>query len=132
MDGAIERGAAVVELLYSQAESLSKEIKKNKDKLPSAFSLFDFDSFKQRMNERKQKLSDYLETFKPRFEKNVNLAVEFLQNTKSSDKYVDKARAEAVDSVKALGEAVSGAVDGIKVVLSENDDDDDDDDEDDE
>ncbi len=121
MENVIEQGAAVAELVYKQAESLSKQIKKNANRLPAPFALFDFDGFKRRMEDRKQRLSNYLETFKPKFQKNVDLTIEFLKSAKSSNKDVDQARLDAVESVKSLGEAFSGAVDGLKQVLSEND-----------
>jgi hypothetical protein len=134
MENVIEQGAAVAELVYKQAESLSNQIKKNANRLPAPFALFDFDGFKRRMEDRKQRLSNYLETFKPKFQKNLDLTIEFLKSAKSSNKDVDQARLDAVDSVKSLGEAVSGAVDGLKQVLSEKDvnDNDDDNEEDDE
>ena len=110
---AAPRLAATADLFRSQVDSLEKAIKKNADKLP-LLSTINFEAFRERMNERKKKLNNFIDTFKPKMQKYADLTVELFKNGKTSDKYFNEGLAKAAPSVKASADALSQALDAIK------------------
>jgi uncharacterized protein (DUF2164 family) len=66
------------------------------------------------MNERKKKLNDFLDQFKPEFQKNIDLTVELLRSGKTSNKYYNQGLLDAANAAKSVGDAVAEAVNAIK------------------
>jgi hypothetical protein len=66
------------------------------------------------MNERKKKLNDFLDQFKPEFQKNVDLAVELLRSGKTSDKFYNQGLLDVANAAKSVGDAVAEAVNAVK------------------
>jgi hypothetical protein len=66
------------------------------------------------MNERKKKLNDFLDQFKPEFQKNVDLAVELLRSGKTSDKFYNQGLLNVANAAKSVGDAVAEAVNAVK------------------
>lgn len=103
-----------------QAETLSAQIKDNADNLPPVFTEFDVDAIKEEINERKKQFTSFLDLFKPNFEKRVKTAIDFLKSAKSSNEEFEEAKSQAIEGVQDISDTILGAVDGMRVALSEN------------
>ena len=110
---------ALADLFRSQVNHLEKEIAANSDKLPF-LSTLDFDAYRERMNERKKKLNNFIDTFKPKFEKNVDLTVELLKNGKTSDKAFNDGLVKAASSVKSIGDGLAELMNAVKAAAKTN------------